>query len=93
MFVCTVKLARQLASFDSPCFGPNMVMLYSAGLSVLYFIMLVFILFQEYSTVRLLIGWLCPELKNFSLVSPVSSQYHLLLLSLPLNQLVLLPCY
>jgi len=45
------------------------------GMSVMYFMALVFVVFQDYSTVRLVIGWLCPEMRNFSLVLPVSDPH------------------
>ncbi|KAA0202039.1 hypothetical protein HAZT_HAZT004929 [Hyalella azteca] len=37
------------------------------GLSVLYMILLIFLLFQDYQTVRGIFEWFFPELKNFTI--------------------------
>ena len=47
------------------------------GLSVLYLMALMFILFQSFSTVRGILYWLSPELRNFSIdKEKVSPDFH-----------------
>lgn len=47
------------------------------GISVLYLMALMFVLFQNFTTVRAILYWLSPELRNFSIdKEKVSNTYH-----------------